>query len=161
METKSNGKRWRSYVTRDFDRKKIEAYLEDHTSATHYLDLSYLRIPLRSLLCDTDYSKAPTAEWYAIHTCVQDEGKWTQRLTAWGLNRTRLDMYKLQYDILSYIMKKRGRAIEENKNIDMAILPLERIKDIFRRSFQSAAPRFVNAVVPACWHLGSARTIFS
>jgi hypothetical protein len=62
-------------------------------------------------------------------------------------------MYKLQYDILSYIMKTRGRAIERNKSIDMAILPLERIEDIFQRSYQSAAPRFVDAIVPACWYL--------
>lgn len=78
METKTNGQRWRSYVTRDLDRKKIEAYLENPTSVEHYLDLHYLQIPLRPLVYDTDYSKAPTAEWYVVHTCVQDKKKLSQ-----------------------------------------------------------------------------------
>lgn len=154
-ERKSSGERWRSYIHRDVEVKKIEAYLENPLSAPNYLELIDLQIPLKTLIEDTDYSKAPTTEWYTIHTCVQGGRKWDQELIAWGLNRMRVDMYELQYNVVSYIMEERSRAIEKDKSTDMAVLPLNLIDDRFRRAYQSMAPRFVDAIVPASWYLNA------
>lgn len=153
METKMNSSRWRSIIHRDVFIKKIEAYLGNDASTKSYLELRELQIPLQTLVEDTDYRKAPTTEWYTIHMCVQDERKWHQGMIAWGLNRTRVNMYELQHDIVSHIMEERDEAIKQKKTTDMAMLPLLPIEHKFRQAYQNMAPRFVGAVVPVSWYI--------
>jgi hypothetical protein len=92
----SNGEQWRSYVSKDEAITKIEAFLGNPVPTSSYLGQSSLQFPLEKLMQDTDYNKAPTTEWYTLHMCVQEQQKWVHRPLAWGLNRKRLDMYKLQ-----------------------------------------------------------------
>jgi hypothetical protein len=149
----SNGKEWRSYVLEDEGIKKVEAYLENPVPSQNYLGLKDLGISLETLLKDTNFSKAPTTEWYTLHMCVRDEQKWTHQRLAWGLNRKRSDMFKLQYNITSDIMKTRREAIEKGKNSEMAALPLDSIYDVFQQAYQNMAPIFFNTTVPASWYV--------
>jgi hypothetical protein len=149
----SNGDKWRSYVLEDEGIKKAEAYLENPVPSENYLGLQDLGISLETLMKDTNFSKAPTTEWYALHMCVRDERKWTHQLLAWGLNRKRSDMYKLQYNITSDIMEVRREAIEKGKTSDMAALPLDNIDSVFQKAYQNMDPIFFNTTVPASWYV--------
>jgi hypothetical protein len=149
----SNGGEWRSYVLEDGGIKKVEAYLKNPVPSQNYLGLKDLRISLETLMKDTNFAKAPTTEWYALQMCVRDERKWTHQLLAWGLNRKRSDMFKLQYNITSDIMKARREAIEKGKNSEMAALPLDSIYDVFQQAYQNMAPVFFNTTVPASWYV--------
>lgn len=155
MEKKSNGLKWRSYIRRELDIMKIETFLGNAASASDHQALAGLGIPLEALMNDTDYTKAPTVEWYTIHTCVQGKNKWDQGLVAWGLNRTRIDMYKLQYEILSHIMGERGRAIKKKKMVDMSLLPLDHLDTMFARAYQNMTPRFADTIVPTFWYVAA------
>jgi hypothetical protein len=149
----SNGEEWRSYVLEDEEIKKVEAYLKNPVPSQNYLGLKDLGISLETLLKDTNFSKAPTTEWYTLHMCVRDEQKWTHQRLAWGLNRKRSDMFKLQYNITTVIMKARRKAIEEGRNSDMAALPLDSIYDVFQQAYQNMAPIFFNTTIPASWYI--------
>jgi hypothetical protein len=149
----SNGEEWRSYVLEDEEIKKVEAYLGNPVPSQNYLGLKDLGISLETLLKDTNFSKAPTTEWYTLHMCVRDEQKWTHQRLAWGLNRKRSDMFKLQYNITSDIMKTRREAIEKGKNSEMAALPLDSIYDVFQQAYQNMAPIFFNTTVPTSWYV--------
>jgi hypothetical protein len=148
-----NGGEWRSYVLEDEGIKKVEAYLENPVPSQNYLGLKDLRISLETLMKVTNFAKAPTTEWYALQMCVRDERKWTHQLLAWGLNRKRSDMFKLQYNITSDIMEARREAIEKGKNSEMAALPLDSIDDVFQQAYQNMAPIFFNMTVPASWYV--------
>jgi hypothetical protein len=149
----SNGEEWCSYVLEDGEIKKVKAYLENPVPSENYLGLQDLGISLETLMKDTNFSKAPTTEWYALHMCVRDERKWTHERLAWGLNRKRSDMYKLQYNITSDIMEVRREAIEKGKTSDMAALPLGNIDSVFQKAYQNMDPIFFNTTVPASWYV--------
>jgi hypothetical protein len=157
----SNGQDWRSYIHRDEEIDKFEAYLKNPVPVSAYLELVGLQISRRTLLDDINWERPPTAEWYALHMCVQDKRKWPPELLAWGLNRKLLDMYKLQYDIISRILEVRHEAIRKRKDADMAMLPLDDIDGIFRRAYENMAPRFASTTVPASWYLKAEYTFTS
>lgn len=151
----SNGERWRTYIHHDSEIEKIEAYLKNPVPASNYLNLMHLRVPLKALIDDTDFTKSPTNEWYALHTCVNDNKKWTQRLLAWGINRKRTDMFELQYKIVSYIMEAKRNATSNDRSADTAVLALHEIDNIFQRGYENMAPKFVDAVIPASWYVSA------
>lgn len=156
----SNVEHWSEFIGDAEKTKVIEAHLQNPQSTDAWLELKHLDLPLEILQDVTNLERPPSTAWYAFHSGVNHQGKWTHRDMAWGLNVSRPDLYIMQRDMIALIMDCRRKANERGKSLGESVLVL--IRDLsgqMDRAYSRTARRVQAATVPPHWYLDAQNTL--
>lgn len=159
-----NGVRWRENI----DKRNV-ASLGEYMSRRKWSE--GLEIPLSTFFDDTDWEKAPTSEWYALHFITRRDDKWSSRIFAWGLNMTDMDLEAIEDEILSLcndIHVHSNPAVADEPDTQWTatesrrvLYLLEKCFDRFEHLCVGLRPLFPAVDVPRYWQMSAAIAFIS